>query len=263
MKLQHIFEELQRSKRPAFIPYLMAGDPTPDVTVAMLAMLRTAGADIVELGIPYGDPLADGPTIVAAGQRALENGGGVAQALEIIAKASPTAPPIVVFSYFNPLLQYGFERFAREAKNAGAVGVIVPDVVLEEAHTLQSALAAEGLEMPLLVAPTTSKERAARICAQATGFVYVVSRLGVTGAGSTPDFTPLHDQMARLRDVTTMPLAVGFGVSTIGHVTDVAAHADGIIVGSALIDAYAHTAPEHAVAAVQAFVTPLIAAARA
>ena len=263
MRLQELFADLKRANRPAFIPYLMAGDPTPDVTVAMLAMLRTAGADIVELGVPYGDPLADGPTIAAAGQRALENGGGVEQTLEITAKASATAPPIVVFSYFNPLLQYGFERFARDAKNAGAVGVIVPDVVLEEAHTLQSALAAEGLDMPLLVAPTTSKERAARICAQATGFVYVVSRLGVTGAASTPDFSPLHDQISRLRKVTEMPLAVGFGVSNIGHVKDVAAHADGIIVGSALIDAYAQATPEHAVAAVQAFVAPLIAATRA
>ena len=263
MRLTELFAELRREKRPAFIPYLMAGDPTADATVAMLVMLRTVGADIVEVGIPYGDPLADGPTIAAAGQRALAHGGGVAQTLDIIAKASPASPPIVVFSYFNPLLQYGFERFAREAKRAGAVGVIVPDVILEEAHSLQSALAVEGLDMPLLVAPTTAKARAARICAQATGFVYVVSRLGVTGAGSTPDFTPLHDQISRLREVTTMPLAVGFGVSNVGHVKDVAAHADGIIVGSALIDAYAKSAPEDAVAAVQAFVTPLIAASRA
>ncbi|MHB8462132.1 MAG: tryptophan synthase subunit alpha [Vulcanimicrobiaceae bacterium] len=262
MKLRALFSELQRAKRPAFIPYLMAGDPTPDVTVAMLAMLRTAGADIVEVGIPYGDPLADGPTIAAAGQRALKRGGGVEQTLEIIAQASASAPPMVIFSYFNPLMQYGFERFARDAKTAGAVGVIVPDVVLEEAHTLQAALAAEDLDMPLLVAPTTSQQRAARICEQATGFVYVVSRLGVTGAGSVPDFTPLHEHIARLREVTEMPLAVGFGVSNVGHVTDVAAYADGIIVGSALIDAYAHGAPEDAVAAVEAFVSPLIAAAR-
>lgn len=262
MTLATIFAHARSRKRPAFIPYLMSGDPNPETTIAILASLRNAGADFVELGVPYGDPLADGPTIAAAGQRALHQGGGVAQMLDILTRARDVAPPIVIFSYFNPLMQYGFQRFARDARIAGAVGVIVPDVVLEEAHTLQASLAQEGLDMPLLVAPTTSRERATRICMQATGFVYVVSRLGVTGAGAKPDFSGLHAQIAMLRGVTEMPLAVGFGVSNVAHVRDVAAHADGIIVGSALIDAYAHCPPSEAARAVSDFVTPLILAAQ-
>ena len=226
--------------RTAFIPYVVAGDPDLETTAAILDTLRGAGADLVELGIPYGDPLADGPTIAAAAQRALGRGTRLGDVFELTRRARANgSPPIVLFTYFNPVLQYGLERFAADAAAAGASGVIVPDVALEETAELREVLRAHGLDMPLLVAPSTPRERAERIARAATGFVYVVSRLGVTGAGSAPDFNPLRAQIAALREVTEKPLAVGFGVSAPEHVRDVARFADGIIVGSALIDAYA------------------------
>ncbi len=236
--------------RCAFIPYLMAGDPDLETTALLIRAVRDAGADAIELGIPYGDPLADGPTIAAAGVRALQTGAGIPGVLQLVRENSAFAPPIVLFTYFNPVYQYGIERFARDAANAGAAGVIVPDIALEEGHALREALAAHALDMPLLVAPSTPRERAARIAESSTGFVYVVSRLGVTGAGKAPDFSPLRDQVAMLREITDKPLAVGFGISSPEHVREVRELVDGVIVGSALIDSYAGTRGEEAAALV-------------
>lgn len=234
------FDRARSEGRAAFVPYVMAGDPNLETTSELLKALSRAGADLIELGIPYGDPLADGPTIAAAAQRALANGTNIGDVLELVRGArGGGVAPIVLFTYFNPVYQYGMERFARDAAAAGACGAIVPDVALEETYDLRAALEANALSMPLLVAPSTPRERAKRIADAATGFVYVVSRLGVTGAGSTPNLAPLRPQMAMLREVTDKPLAVGFGVSRPEHVREVAALADGIIVGSALIDAYA------------------------
>ncbi len=171
----------------------MAGDPDLQTSALMLEAISEAGADAIELGIPYGDPLADGPTIAAAGTRALQSGVSIAQVLELVRNATARgAPPILLFTYFNPVYQYGIEQFADDAAKAGAAGAIVPDVALEEGEALREALLRHGLCMPLLVAPSTGRERAARIAGAATGFVYVVSRLGVTGAGSAPDFSPLR-----------------------------------------------------------------------
>jgi len=226
--------------RTAFIPYVMAGDPDLETTGLILDALRDAGAALIELGVPYGDPLADGPTIAAAGQRALVRGTRIADVFELTKRARANgAPPIVLFTYFNPVLQYGVERFAAEAQRSGAAGAIVPDAALEETSELREVFARHELEMPLLVAPSTSPERAARIAKASTGFVYVVSRLGVTGANGERNFAPARRQVAMLREVTKKPLAVGFGVSTAAHVGEIAPIADGIIVGSALIDAYA------------------------
>jgi tryptophan synthase alpha chain len=172
--------------------------------------------------------------------RALANHVDIAQVLELVRDAvARNAPPLVLFTYFNPVYQYGIERFAKDAALAGAAGVIVPDIALEEGRELREALAANDLRMPLLVAPSTPRVRAAHIAQASTGFVYVVSRLGVTGAGATPDFTPLRAQIQMLREVTDMPLAVGFGISRPDHVREVRGIVDGVIVGSALIDAYA------------------------
>jgi tryptophan synthase alpha chain len=217
----------------------MAGDPDLRTTAQILDAVRDAGADAIELGIPYGDPLADGPTIAAAGVRALKNRVGIAEVLELVRDAvGRKAPPIVLFTYFNPVYQYGIERFAIDAANAAASGVIVPDIALEEGKELRDALASRNVQTPLLVAPSTPRERAARIAAATTGFLYVVSRLGVTGAGAAPDFAPLRSQIQMLRAVTKKPLAVGFGISRPEHVREVRDLVDGIIVGSALIDAY-------------------------
>lgn len=245
-------EGIFKPGRCAFIPYLMAGDPDLETTARFIEGVREAGADAIELGIPYGDPLADGPTIAAAGMRALAGGAGIAQVLELVRNAAGRdAPPIVLFTYLNPVYQYGIERFARDAATAGAAGVIVPDIALEEGEELRRALSQQGVQMPLLVAPSTPRERAARIAEASGGFVYVVSRLGVTGAGAAPDFSPLRKQIRILREVTKKPLAVGFGISTPEHVREVRGLVDGVIVGSAIIDAYAGTRAEEAAARVR------------
>jgi tryptophan synthase alpha chain len=258
--LEDAFERARGEKRMAFIPYVMAGDPDLETTEAILLALSDAGADVIELGVPYSDPLADGPTIAAAGQRALRSATHLREVLALASRCRERCPPIVLFTYYNPVYQFGVERFAREAAAAGIAGAIVPDVALEESAELRVALAARGLALPLLVAPSTPQDRAARIADAATGFVYVVSRLGVTGAGHAPDFAPLRRQLASLRDLTNKPLAVGFGMSRPQDVRDVGSLADAIVVGSALIDSYAGTRGQDAAARVREFVAPLIAA---
>jgi|SRR5579863_7224971 len=259
--LEALFDRAKCDHRAAFIPYVMAGDPDIATTEAVLLALTDAGADAIELGIPYGDPLADGPTIAAAAQRALAHGVTIADVLAITRRHKENAgAPIVLFSYFNPILQYGVERFAYDAAGAGASAVIVPDLSLEETETLSSTLAEHGVDMPLLIAPSTTRERARRIVDRSTGFVYVVGRLGVTGADSRVSTQGVRAQVAALRGMTERPLAVGFGVSSSAHVQELAPLVDGIIVGSALIDAFAGTSAGEAVARVRAFAAPLIAA---
>ena len=253
--LDEVFARTRAAKRPAFVPYVMAGDPDLATTALLLQALSRSGADIIELGVPYGDPLADGPTIAAAGMRALRLGVTVDDVLGVV---RDSCVPVVLFSYYNPVLQYGLLRFARNAAAAGVAGVIVPDVAFEEAGELRELLAAQGLAMPLLVAPSTPLDRARDIAAQSTGFVYVVSRLGVTGAGRVPDFAPLLHQVAQLRTVTDKPLAVGFGLSSAAHVRAVGPSADAVIVGSALIDAYGQAHGERAVERVNGFVERLL-----
>jgi len=244
--------------RLAFIPYVMAGDPDIATTRAILAALAESGADAIELGVPYGDPLADGPTIAAAGARALANGVKMIDVLSFVKEVHATAPPIILFTYYNPVYQVGLQEFARSAAEAGAAGVIVPDVTLEEIEPLRLALGAHGIEMPLLVAPSTPPERAARIAEQSGGFVYVVSRLGVTGAGESPKLEPLREQIAMLRSVTKKPLAVGFGISTRAQVDAVRGMVDGVVVGSALLDSFANARGQEAAKRAGDFVKSLL-----
>jgi tryptophan synthase alpha chain len=224
--------------------------------------LSEAGADIVELGVPYGDPLADGPSVAAAGQRALASGTTLPAVLALLRLHRDAIAPVVLFTYYNPVYQYGLQRFARDAAAAGCAGVIVPDLALEETASLRRVLKAASLEMPLLVAPTTPKKRARRIVKASTGFLYVVSRLGVTGAGNAPNMEPLYAQLAELRTMTDAPLAVGFGISRPQDVAQLSGHADAFVVGSALIDAYAGSAGEDAAARVGSAAQALIAAAK-
>ncbi len=245
--LDAAFARVRGERRAALIAYVVAGDPDPQTTLAVLDALTAAGVDIIELGIPYGDPLADGPTIAAAGQRALEGGMKFADSLEIAAQGRARGcAPILFFTYLNPIDRFGAERFARAARDAGAVGAIVPDVPLEELDAFAPPLRAAGLAIPLLIAPTTPPARAERIAAASTGFVYLVSRLGVTGARREPDVAWAADAVTRLRPATDLPLTVGFGISTPAQVAAVGAVADGVIVGSALIDAYAGSRGEEA-----------------
>ncbi|MFZ0031888.1 MAG: tryptophan synthase subunit alpha [Candidatus Cybelea sp.] len=261
-KLTAAFERAKGEGRVAFIPYVMAGDPDLGTTEVIVTALSAAGADLIELGVPHSDPLADGPTIASAGARALANGTRLSDVLALVRRSSATCAPLLLFTYFNPVYQFGLERFAREAAGAGAAGAIVPDCALEESAQLQAALHAQGLEMPLLVAPSTTRDRARLIADAATGFVYVVSRLGVTGARTSPDFAPLKTQLAMLRELTAKPLAVGFGLSRPAEVREVAGHADGVVVGSALIDSYAGFEDGDAARRAMGFVAPLIAATR-
>ena len=261
--IEALFDRAKVDRRAAFIPYVMAGDPDLDATYAMLRALSEAGVDAIELGIPYGDPLADGPTIAAAAQRAVERGTSVADVLRLVARHKAGAgAPVILFTYYNPVYQYGMEAFARDAAAAGASGVIVPDIPLEEGAELLRTLAAHGLDMPLLVAPSTSRERAIKIAAQSSGFIYVVSRLGVTGAGMASSSDRLRTQISMLRGITDKPLAVGFGVKSAEDVREIASAADGIIVGSALIDSYASFPAHEAAQRVRTFVEPLVSAAR-
>ncbi len=245
--------------KASFIPYIMAGDPDVATTRAIAAVLTRAGAAAIELGIPYGDPLADGPTIAAAGQRALAHGTRVADVLALAAQIREDGgAPVVIFTYVNPILQYGIDRFVDDAVAVGVAGAIVPDLPLEESGDLRAAFAGRGLIFPLLVAPSTPRERAARIADASSGFVYVVSRLGVTGVAGIPDLSPVWAQLEMLRQITKKPLAVGFGIGTAAHVAEIAPLADGIIVGSAIIDAYAGSAGEVAARSVERFVRSLL-----
>ena len=259
MTLRESFSRRRMEAAPAFIPYLMAGDPDIATTEALILSLDRCGAVAIELGIPYGDPLADGATIAAAGARALLRGIGIPEVLDLIARLTPRIKAsIVLFTYFNPIDRYGLEKFATDAARVGASAAIVPDLALEESAELRAIFKRNALDMPLLVAPSTPPERAVRIAAASSGFLYVVSRLGVTGAGNAPDFALMRAQISSLRRSTQLPIAVGFGVSRNEHVRALADDVDAVIVGSALIDAYSGCSGEAAVRAVEAFVVKLM-----
>ena len=260
-RIAAIFDRPRAEKRAALILYLMAGDPDIATTALIIDAVTAAGADLIELGIPYGDPLADGPTIAAAGQRGLAAGATLDATLALAAAAAERrAAPLIFFTYVNPISQYGPERFARAAAAAGALGAIVPDVPLEELDEFAPAFHAHGLGIPLLVAPTTPPARAAAIAARTDGFTYVVSRLGVTGARREPDVDWIGGAVQRLRQHASKPIAVGFGISTPEQVRRVAGLADGVIVGSALIDAIGGRTGAAAADAAHAYVSTLRAA---
>lgn len=234
-RLASTFATLRGSGRRAFIPYLTAGDPDPDSTVEAMTAIATAGADILELGIPFSDPLADGPTIQAAAWRALGRGVNVERVLgwtQRFARSSPV--PVVLFSYLNPILRYGPEEFVRAAADSGAAGLLLTDLPAGEDAELEAILAGGPLELVRLVAPTTSGPRLTRILDAAQGFVYYISRTGVTGERPTIR-EDLSSEIKSLRSLTDMPIAVGFGVSMPDQARLVAAVADGVVVGSALV----------------------------
>ncbi len=220
------------------MPYLTMGYPQRDSALALVPALVEAGADLIELGVPFSDPLADGATIQAAAQRALDNGMTLALCLEQAAalRAQGVAAPFVLMGYYNPIFQMGTEHFARRAAAAGVDGVIVPDLPPEESDDLRTALHAQGLDLIFLLPPTSDGERGRLVAERSSGFLYLVSLTGVTGARDhlSPD---LESFVARARAMTRLPLAVGFGIGTPAQAAQVARIADGVIVGSALIRA--------------------------
>ena len=237
-RISALFERLKAEGRPALIAYLTAGDPTPARTSSLAAALERGGADLIELGVPFSDPLADGATIQASSQQALRNGMTLSLCLEQVAtlRSRGVIVPFILMGYYNPLLQMGLTCFARCAAQAGIDGVIVPDLPLEEAEALQDALRGKEIDLVFLLAPTSDASRVRDVARQAGGFLYLVSLTGVTGARSElpPD---LEDLVARVRAATDLPLAVGFGISTPAQAARVTRVADGVIVGSALIAA--------------------------
>jgi tryptophan synthase alpha chain len=234
--IQHRFAALREQGRCALMPFLMAGDPSLATTADTLLALQTAGADLIELGIPYSDPLADGPVIQAAAGRALAAGVTPGAVLALLRELGERLTvPVVLFTYSNPLLNRGMERFCREAAAAGAAGLVVPDLPLEEAEKLSPIATAHGLDLVLLVAPTTPAERMGRIHAASRGFTYLVSVTGVTGVRTNLESRvgPLVEQ---LRGLGPTPVAVGFGISGVEQARQVRQWgADGAIVGSALV----------------------------
>jgi tryptophan synthase alpha chain len=234
--IQRRFTALRQQGRCALMPFLMAGDPDLATTEATLLALQEAGADLIELGIPYSDPLADGPVIQAAAGRALGGGVTPGAVLELLAGlGSRLTTPVVLFTYSNPLLNRGMEAFCQAAAAAGAAGLVVPDLPLEEAEKLSPLAARWGLDLVLLVAPTTPQERMARIHAASRGFTYLVSVTGVTGVRHSLE-SRVGSLVARLRDLGPTPVAVGFGISGAEQARQVRDWgADGAIVGSALV----------------------------
>jgi tryptophan synthase alpha chain len=234
-RIKEKFRELKRSGHGGFIPFITAGDPDLATTERLLIELAKAGADIIELGVPFSDPVADGEVIQRASERALRNGITVRDALECARNAKQHIDAsLVLFSYFNPLLQFGQERLAVAAGQAGIDGVLVTDLIPEEAESWTQNLLRNRLDPIFLVAPTTSDKRLARIAQQARGFIYAISRAGVTGERDqmTGD---AEDLVRRVRSVSDLPIAVGFGISTAEQVRAVWRFADAAVVGSALV----------------------------
>jgi tryptophan synthase alpha chain len=234
-RLRETFERLQRDGRLALIPFITAGDPDLQTTSELLVELAHSGASLIELGVPFSDPIADGPVIQRASMRALRNRVDVKRILEVVTQARrETDVPIVLFSYFNPLLQFGTKRLSEEASRAGVDGVLVTDLAPEAAQDFATDLAANDLDYIGLAAPTSTDERLTLIAERATGFMYAVSRTGVTGTRSEIS-NEAEKLVARMRSVTGLPIAVGFGISTRAQVLEIWRYADAAVVGSAVV----------------------------
>jgi tryptophan synthase alpha chain len=234
-RITSAFEALRARGRRALIPFVMGGDPSIDATSSLLLRVAAAGADLLEIGVPFSDPIADGPTNQRAAQRALASGVGLRDLLSMIEAIRPRlAQPLILLTYYNPVLQYGLEAFCREAPAAGVDGVVIPDLPPEEGDPLRAAAWPRGLDTIFLAAPTSTDERLARVAAASRGFIYCVSLTGVTGvrASVAGDVGTL---VRRLRRHSPLPVCVGFGVSTPEHARQVASVADGVIVGSAIV----------------------------
>jgi tryptophan synthase alpha chain len=229
------FAALRASGELGIVAYITAGDPSLDATLKFVLVLAEAGADVIELGVPFSDPLADGPTIQRASERALKAGTKLAGVLDLVRRVRQSSQvPLVLFSYYNPILQMGLEKFASAAESAGADGVLVTDLTPEESEDYRRILAAHHLDTIFLGAPTSTDERLAKIAACSSGFLYLISRTGVTGAkDALPDDLPAL--LRRARSVTQLPIAVGFGISLPGHVSVLGGLADAAVIGSALV----------------------------
>jgi tryptophan synthase alpha chain len=239
-RISNRFATLRAAGEMGIVAYITAGDPSLDATLEFVFALEEAGTDVIELGVPFSDPLADGPTIQRASERALKSGASLPKILELVRRIRKSSQiPLVLFSYYNPLLQMGLEAFAAAASQAGVDGVLATDLSPEESVEYRRILATHHLDRIFLCAPTSTDERLASIAKCSSGFLYLISRTGVTGAKDTlPDDLPAL--LRRVRNFTTLPIAVGFGISLPGHITLLGGLADAAVVGSSLVAEIEH-----------------------
>jgi tryptophan synthase alpha chain len=234
-RIEERFTALKKEGRKAFVAYLTAGDPDLETTERLIPVLEAAGADILEIGVPFSDPTADGPVIQAASQRALKRGATLEKILAMIASLRRVSGiPIVLFGYYNPILSYGPEKFAADAAASGVDGILVVDLPPEEADELRQFSDPAGLAFITLIAPTTDPQRARKILRRAAGFVYHISVTGVTGT-AVPSPDDVRRDVARIKGMTALPVAIGFGISTPSQAAAIAPLADGVVIGSALV----------------------------
>jgi tryptophan synthase alpha chain len=229
------FKSLGAKNEKALVVYLTAGDPSLSITKALILELEKAGVDILEVGVPFSDPTADGPVIQAASQRALKTGTTLQGVLDLVADIRQSSQiPILLFGYFNPIFTYGVGKFAKAAQTAGVDGVLIVDLPQEEAQELRIHTDAVGLDFISLVAPTTGKDRLKNIVRNATGFLYYISITGVTGT-IAPKIDDIARDVSKISKLTKMPIVVGFGISNAAQAKEIAAVADGVVIGSAIV----------------------------
>jgi len=234
--LDHVFSNLKTQKKKALIAYLTAGYPRFSQQTRLIQSMEKAGVDVLEIGIPFSDPIADGPTIQFSSQKSLDKGTSLTQIIKWVGRLRKrVSMPFVIMSYLNPILAYGFKKFAKEAKKVGISGVIIPDLIVEEAREVENALKNQGIHMIFLITPTTPRSRQKLIARRTGGFLYAVSITGVTGARKS--YTPQTRRwLSQLQGMTTHPVCVGFGISGRPQIRQLKKHVDGFIVGSAFID---------------------------
>lgn len=233
--IEETFTRLRASGRKGFIPFITAGDPNLETSFEILLELADKGADVIEVGVPFSDPMADGPTIQRSSQRALANGVSLPDIIDLIADFKQVyRVPVVLFSYLNPLWQYGLEKLVRDAYASGIDGILITDIVGHEAREIGPLFPRNRVDLISLVAPTTTDERLAQITSAASGFIYAVSRAGVTGAQESTN-SSAEKLVKRVRKFTSLPVAVGFGISTRDQIEEVWRYADGAVVGSAIV----------------------------
>ena len=258
-RISECFAAARAAGRKVLIPFITAGDPSPEWTVDVMHSLVSAGADLLELGVPFSDPMADGPVIQLASERAIEKNVNLESVLDMVEtfrQRDPTTP-VVLMGYMNPVERYGRSRFPKRANSAGVDGLLLVDCPPEERGDLGVAMAETGLDGICLIAPTTTRERVRVIAGMASGFIYYVSLKGITGSGRL-DAPELSEPVRQIREFSNLPVAVGFGIKNAEMAVNVAAHADAVVIGSALVEALAATANrEDACTVAAGFVAPV------
>jgi len=257
-RIQARFEALARERRKALIPYITAGDPHPALTVPLMRALVEAGADILELGVPFSDPMADGPVVQASSERALKNGVGLADVLAMVGefRRGDRDTPVVLMGYANPIEAMGWETFAKRCAEVGVDGVLTVDFPPEESHEAFAHLDKHGIDPIFLLAPTSSDARVERVAKQARGYVYYVSLKGVTGAGNL-DLSAIAEKIPHLRQRIKLPIGVGFGIRDATTALAVAKLCDGVVVGSRIVQEIENAAEQNVIANVSKLVNEL------